>query len=67
MFAFAVISIEVWDTEFPVWGLILALIICKSFSLLAWSVITTVPLLAFVYAIPCGMIQAITNQQIALK
>ena len=28
MFAFAVISIEVWDTEFPVWGLILALIIC---------------------------------------
>ncbi|KAH9840538.1 OPT oligopeptide transporter protein-domain-containing protein [Rhodofomes roseus] len=49
MFAFAVISIEAWDTEFPVWGLILAL------------------LLSFVYTVPCGMIQAITNQQIALN
>ncbi|CCM00225.1 uncharacterized protein FIBRA_02253 [Fibroporia radiculosa] len=49
MFAFAVVSIEVWDTQFPVWALILALVI------------------SFAYTIPCGMIQAITNQQIGLN
>ncbi|PCH34542.1 OPT oligopeptide transporter [Wolfiporia cocos MD-104 SS10] len=49
MFVFAVVSIEVWDTQFPVWALILALLI------------------SFVYTVPCGMIQAITNQQIGLN
>jgi OPT family small oligopeptide transporter len=49
MFAFGVISIEVWDTKFPVQYFILALVI------------------AFVYVIPIGMIQAITNQQIGLN
>ncbi|TFK87105.1 OPT oligopeptide transporter [Polyporus arcularius HHB13444] len=49
MFAFAVISIEVWDTQMPVWALVLGL------------------LLSFVYTIPVGMIQAITNQQIGLN
>ncbi|KZT03114.1 OPT oligopeptide transporter [Laetiporus sulphureus 93-53] len=49
MFAFGVISIEMWNTEFPVWALILALII------------------SFVYTVPIGMIQAITNQQIGLN
>ncbi|KDQ58270.1 hypothetical protein JAAARDRAFT_57989 [Jaapia argillacea MUCL 33604] len=49
MFAFGVISIEAWPTQFPVWAFVLGLII------------------AFVYIIPIGMIQAITNQQIGLN
>ncbi|KAK0475963.1 oligopeptide transporter [Armillaria luteobubalina] len=49
MFAFGVISIEVWDTKFPVQYFILALVI------------------SFVYVIPIGMIQAITNQQVGLN
>ncbi|KAH9946707.1 OPT oligopeptide transporter [Amylocystis lapponica] len=49
MFVFGVVSIEVWDTQFPVWALVLALLI------------------SFVYTIPIGMIQAITNQQIGLN
>ncbi|KAL6301879.1 OPT oligopeptide transporter [Sparassis latifolia] len=49
MFIFGVVSIEVWKTQFPVWALVLALII------------------SFVYTIPIGMIQAITNQQIGLN
>jgi hypothetical protein len=28
MFVFGVVAIEVWDTEFPVWAFVLALIIC---------------------------------------
>ena len=28
MFVFGVLSIEVWDTEFPVWGFVLAIMIC---------------------------------------
>ncbi|KAK0472323.1 OPT family small oligopeptide transporter [Armillaria novae-zelandiae] len=44
-----VISIEVWDTKFPVQYFILALFI------------------SFVYDIPIGMIQAITNQQVGLN
>jgi len=46
---FGVISIEVWDTKFPVQYFILALVI------------------SFVYVIPIGMIQAITNQQVGLN
>jgi OPT family small oligopeptide transporter len=49
MFAFGVISIEVWETKFPVQYFILALVI------------------SFVYVIPIGMIQAITNQQVGLN
>ncbi|KAG8904835.1 hypothetical protein FRB99_001091 [Tulasnella sp. 403] len=49
MFTFAVISLEVWDTKFPIYALVVALII------------------AFVYSIPIGMIQAITNQQVGLN
>ncbi|KAF9038022.1 OPT oligopeptide transporter [Panaeolus papilionaceus] len=49
MFAFGIISIEVWETKFPVQWFILALVI------------------AFVYVIPIGMIQAITNQQVGLN
>ncbi|KAF5319633.1 hypothetical protein D9619_008684 [Psilocybe cf. subviscida] len=49
MFAFGIISIEVWDTKFPVQYFILALAI------------------AFVYTVPIGMIQAITNSQVGLN
>ncbi|TDL15603.1 OPT oligopeptide transporter [Rickenella mellea] len=49
MFVFGVISIEVWNTQMPVWAFVLSLII------------------AFVYIIPIGMIQAITNQQVGLN
>lgn len=49
MFVFGVVCIEVWPTQFPVWGFILAVLI------------------AFVYIIPVGMIQAVTNQQIGLN
>jgi len=48
-FVFAVISLEVWHTEFPIYAFIICLII------------------SFVYTIPIGMIQAITNQQIGLN
>ncbi|KAF9235742.1 OPT oligopeptide transporter protein-domain-containing protein [Melanogaster broomeanus] len=49
MFAFGVISIELWPTYMPVWAFVFALAI------------------AFTYVIPCGMIQAITNQQVGLN
>ncbi|KAF8526000.1 OPT oligopeptide transporter [Hysterangium stoloniferum] len=49
MFVFGVVAIEVWPTQMPVWGFILALII------------------SFIYTIPIGMIQAITNQQVGLN
>ena len=28
MFVFGVVAIEVWDTDFPVWAFVLALLIC---------------------------------------
>jgi hypothetical protein len=28
MFVFGVVAIEVWNTDFPVWGFVLALMIC---------------------------------------
>lgn len=49
MFACAVIGIEVWHTQFPVYVFCVGLLV------------------AFIYTIPIGMIQAITNQQIGLN
>ncbi|PBK98438.1 OPT oligopeptide transporter [Armillaria gallica] len=49
MFIFGSVSIELWDTKFPIHYFILALAI------------------SFVYVIPVGIIQAITNQQISLN
>jgi OPT oligopeptide transporter protein len=43
------ITVEVWPTEVPIWGLLLAIFI------------------AAFYLVPCGMIQAITNQQVGLN
>ncbi|KAH8981414.1 small oligopeptide transporter [Lactarius akahatsu] len=49
MFVFGVVAIEVWNTQFPVWAFVLALLI------------------SFVYTVPVGIIQAITNQQVGLN
>ncbi|KZS97226.1 OPT oligopeptide transporter [Sistotremastrum niveocremeum HHB9708] len=46
---FAIITVEVWDTKLPVWGLVFAILI------------------AGLYMIPSGMLQAITNQTISLN
>ncbi|KAG6330038.1 hypothetical protein ID866_9050, partial [Astraeus odoratus] len=48
-FTIGIITIEVWNTELPVWAFCLALAI------------------ALVYAVPIGMIVAITNQPIGLN
>ena len=48
-FVFSIVTVEVWDTKLPIWGVILAVAI------------------GFVFLIPVGLIQAITNQQIGLK
>jgi len=49
VFAMSAITVEVWPTEVPIWGLLLAIFI------------------AAFYLVPCGMIQAITNQQVGLN
>lgn len=52
----------------PVWSFILALIIgLLPTTLLTVLTVDDIHALAFVYVIPIGMIQAITNQQVALK
>ena len=48
-FVFSIVTVEVWDTKLPIWGVILAVAI------------------GFVFLIPVGLIQAITNQSIALQ
>ena len=48
-FIFGVVAIEIFPTQFPVWALVLALVI------------------GFIFVIPIGIIQAITNQQIGLN
>ncbi|KAI0089580.1 small oligopeptide transporter [Irpex rosettiformis] len=49
MFVFGIVCIEVYHTQMPVWGFVLALCI------------------SFIYVIPIGIIQAITNQQVGLN
>ena len=48
-FILSIIVIEAWDTQLPVWGLLLALV------------------LATVFVVPVGIIQAITNQTASLQ
>jgi len=48
-FVFAVVTIEAYPTQMPVWALLLALLI------------------ATIYVVPAGIVQAITNQTIALN
>lgn len=49
MLVFGVISIEVWDTQTPVWAFVLA------------------HTLGFIYTVPVGIIQAVTNKQVGLN
>ena len=62
MFGFGVAAIEVWQAQLPVWAFILALIIgaspntpCGFYA--QWTLLH----LAFAFAIPIGVILAITN------
>jgi hypothetical protein len=69
-FVFGVIAIEVWPTQMPVWALVLALLIGEFFlPPCTYGTASNTPLInpAFVYIIPIGMIQAITNQQVGLN
>jgi hypothetical protein len=66
MFAFAVISIEVVQTDLPVWGFVFAILIGELY-LSACRRSVGLIFVAFIYVIPVGMIQAITNLQVGLK
>ncbi|PVG00827.1 putative isp4-oligopeptide transporter [Serendipita vermifera] len=48
-FILGIITIEVWDTNLPIWAYLISLLI------------------AVMYLVPVGMLQAITNQQIGLN
>ena len=67
MFTLGVIGIELWHTQMPVWAFVIALLIGKSTFSSAPPVTHMWFREAFTYVIPCGMIQAITNQQVGLK
>jgi hypothetical protein len=47
MFVFGVVIIEVWETDLPVWGLVLALLICASCLILCHCVISSLVLHSF--------------------
>lgn len=66
MFTLGILSIELWHTQMPVWAFVIALLIgnLHSQALLGANTLLRE---AFTYVIPCGMIQAITNQQVGLK
>jgi OPT oligopeptide transporter protein len=68
MFVFGVVAIEVWNTEFPVWAFVLALLICAS-TRLFWDILSLLTFVrsAFVYTVPIGVILAITNQEVGLN
>jgi hypothetical protein len=71
MFVFGVVAIEVWDTQFPVWAFVLALMICAFCLTVSERFLPasnySFPFLAAVYTVPIGVIQAITNQQVGLN
>jgi hypothetical protein len=66
MFVFGVIVIEVWETDLPVWGFVLALLICAFVS--SFVIVRFHPefhihyVLAFVYTLPLSMMRATTSQ-----
>jgi hypothetical protein len=65
MFVFGVVVIEVWETDLPVWGFVLALLIVRFVS--SFLIMHFLPefhircLLAFVYTLPLSVIHA-TNE-----
>jgi len=71
MFVFGVVVIEVWETDLPVWGLVLALLI-RAFCLVLHrcalsSRVSHSLSLALVYTLPLSVITAITGQEIGLN
>lgn len=67
MFVFGIISIEVWPTQMPVWAFVLALVRLVLPTSSYDSSHVAQQIISFVYIIPIGMIQAITNQQVGLN
>ena len=71
MFVFGVVVIEVWETDLPVYGFLLALLICAFCLVLRHHVLSSRVrihcVLAFVYTLPFSMIAATTNQSLGLN
>ena len=67
MFVFGIISIEVWPTQMPVWAFVLGLVCLHTLRSGDSFTNNIFKVIAFVYIIPIGMIQAITNQQVGLN
>jgi OPT family oligopeptide transporter len=68
MFVFGIVAIEVWDTQFPIWAFVFALVICASIGpSFEYLLLLTTLSSAFVYVIPIGVIQAITNNEVGLN
>ena len=70
MFVFGVVVIEVWETDLPVWGFVLALFICTfclPSSFCPFFPTLTCSVLAFAYTIPLSTIAATTGQVIGLN
>jgi hypothetical protein len=67
MFVFGVVAIEVWNTQFPVWAFLFALVICAFYLTFVVRELNNRCVLALVYTVPIGVIQAITNQQVGLN
>jgi OPT family oligopeptide transporter len=68
MFVLGVVAIEVWETQLPIWTFVLALGIraftkpdSNSFRVLIFICS------AFIFIVPIGVIQAMTNQQVGLN
>jgi OPT family oligopeptide transporter len=68
---FGVVVIEVWKTDLPVWGFVLALLICAFCLVLRHHVLSsrvrTHCVLAFVYTLPFSMVAATANQSLGLN
>jgi hypothetical protein len=70
MFVFCVVVIEVWETDLPVWGFVLALLICAfclvlrpTFFVRFLPKIHIRCVLAFVYTLPLSVTRATTSLQ----
>lgn len=67
MFVFGIVCIEVWNTQMPVWAFVLALVRRCVYVGGCTTLIARLQIISFVYVIPIGIIQAITNQQVGLN
>jgi hypothetical protein len=68
MFVSSVIVIGVWETDLPVWGFLLTLLVCASCLILCFlPEFHICCVLAFVYALPLSVIRATISQQLGLN